>query len=276
MIDPITKLDLTHDDNGVFNNNIENGADYVRDNYFITLSSTEDYLYMGYDRPFGTVYHEIIVPNTVGNVFSAQIYIDGVWTGIFLTDDTRGFLRSGYMFWDKTLMEATTIGGIERYWIRIRPSADHTQTQIRATNLIFADDCMLKQEFFEIDNANLLPPGESSHVVHHVAARNAIVQRLRNLNYIKIDSESQKINLTQWDLHDIFEIRQAATFLALAKIFFNLSDSPEDNWFIKYREYQDRYEEAFRLARISLDSNNNGLQDDNETLTQAKVFRFTR
>ena len=139
-----------------------------------------------------------------------------------------------------------------------------------------SDDADLKREFFEIDNANILPPGEASHIIHHVAARNYIVQRLINLGYVKYDSTNTKISMTYWDLHEISEVRQAATQLALAKIFFNLSDSPDDTWWSKYLSYQDKFEEAFKSVTLSFDTDNDGLVDQDENLKQRKVTRWVR
>jgi hypothetical protein len=132
------------------------------------------------------------------------------------------------------------------------------------------------REFFEIDNANVLPPGEVSHISAHVASRDMIIQQLRNMGYVKEDDNSNISNLTPWDLHDINEIKQAAKYLALSKIFFNLSDSVEDNWWKKYREYHDKFEEAFRLARISLDLNNDGIKDTEEMGRKVKSWSWSR
>ena len=102
------------------------------------------------------------------------------------------------------------------------------------------------------------------------------MQRLRNNQYVKLDGDGEYVNMTQWDLFDLFEIKQAAVMLTLSKIFFLLSDDVEDQWWTKYREYQDKFEEAFKLARISVDSQNDGVQDNNEKLVKKKVNRWQR
>lgn len=276
MIDPNTKLTVFHDDNGSFTDYSNESADYLRDNYTVALSSTEDYLYLGFYKPFGVAYVKIITANLTSNSFTLQYYDGTTWQNLSLTDETNGFTRSGYLMWDRTNMSSTSVNSETKYYVRLRPSSDHTNTVIRGINLIFADDHALKQEFFEVDNPSLLPSGETDHVTHHVAARNAIIQNLRNLQYIKVNANGQYVNVTQWDLFDLFEIKQAATMLALSKIFFNLSDSVDDQWWAKYREYQDKYEEAFRLARLSLDQDDDGLKDANEELVKKKVYRWQR
>lgn len=276
MIDPNSKLTVLHDDNGSFTDYTEDAADLTRDEFQITLVAAEDYIYVGYMKPFGTLFAALTTPNVNANELTAEIWNGSNWATIALTDESRGLTRSGYMFWDSASMVASTVDSKSAYYIRIKPSADHSATSIRGINLVFADDSALKSEFFEIDNSNLLPPGESSHLVHHVAARNTIIQRLRNMQYIKVDSTGKYVNITQWDLFDLFEIRQASIMLTLSKIFFNLADSTDDQWWAKYREYQDKYEEAFKLARLSLDMNNDGIKNDNENLTIYKVKRWVR
>ena len=173
-------------------------------------------------------------------------------------------------------MESVEVNSQEAFWIRVRPSVDHSATDIRGINLVFSDDNQLKQEFYEIDNANLLPPGEATHIVNHVSARNVIIQKFKNINYIKQDSGGNLKDVNQWDLIDIFEVRQAATMLCLSKIFFNLSDEVDDNWWTKYQEYQDKFEEMFRIARLSVDIDDDGVDDPAENKAQRNSFRWNR
>jgi hypothetical protein len=265
-----------HDDNSVFADYSDAGADYIRDTFSLDLVAAEDYLYLGYSKPFSATYVKLTVANLNANDLVMEYWDGSTWTARDITDETLGFTRSGYLLWDRTDMATTTVNGVDAFYIRLKASADQSATTVRAMNLVFADDNALKQEFFEIDNSSLLPPGETDHIVHHVAARNTIIQTLRNLQYIKTDANSNKVNLTQWDLFDLFEIKQAAIMLTLSKIFFLLSDNQDDNWWAKYREYQDKYEEAFKVARLSLDTNDDGVEDTIESQAAKKVSRWLR
>lgn len=277
MIESTEKLTVLHDDNGVFVNHTEDAADLTRDNFNLTLVAAEDYLYLGHYKPFGTLFAGIITGNTNSGSFAAEYYNGSTWVSLDLSDESRNFTREGYMFWNRDNMKSTSVNSVEAFYIRLRPDVDHSATVIRGINLIFADDSALKQEFFEVDNSNLLPPGEISHLVHHVAARNTIVQTLRNKNYKKHNEGSARAEeINQWDLMDIFQVRQAATMLALSKIFFTLSDSQEDTWWAKYEEYQRRYEHAFELINLSVDTDNDGEEDINENQEQFKIMRWTR
>jgi hypothetical protein len=277
MIDPLNKLTVLHDDNGVFSNHSDNAADFIRDNFDMALDAAQDYLYIGFSKPFNSVYVAITTANLNANTLAAQYYNGASWVSLSLTDETKGFTRSGYLFFDKSQLKNTTINGINSYYIRLRPSVTHSLTTFRGINLIFADDHALKQEFFEVDHESLLPSGESTHLVQCVGARNSIVQMLRNKGYTKTNAESgASSQLTYWDLHDIFEIKQAAVLLTLSKIFFMLSDSREDTWWAKYTEYQDKFEEAFQLVTLALDSNDDGVADEQEKIEEFRVQRWLR
>jgi hypothetical protein len=278
MIDTLSKLTVLHDDNNTFKNHTEKAADYLRDTFSLDLSSTEDYLYLGFVKPFNTCYVAFTTANTEANELSAEYYNGTSWVSLDLTDETLGFTRSGFLFWDKTNMKAVTINGLEKYYIRIRPSADHdAETVVRGINLLFADDNALKQEFYDIDNESLLPAGETSQLVHHVGARNSLIQMLRNKGYMKQSSGSSALKqITQWDIMDVFQVKEAAVMLTLSKIFFTLSDSKDDTWWAKYTEYQDKFEEAFKLVLLSIDQNDDGIDDVQETNEPFKVQRWLR
>lgn len=279
MIDPKSKFTVILDDNGVFSHLTEDMSDLTRDNTTIQMVSTQDKLYVGFTKPFNTLYVELFTPNTTVGSFAVEIFDGSTWVSTSLTDNTKGFIRSGFMSWDKTTMKATNVNSVNKFYIRLTPSVNHSSTVIRGINLIFADDSDLKSEFFEIQNSNILPTGEVSHIGTHVATRNYIIHSLRNHYSKLVSSETtftslEKIN--QFDLIDIFEIREAAIFLSLSKIFFNLSDNPEDHWFLKYKEYLDKYEQKIIVARLSIDQNNDGVDDANEKQEQFNPVRWAR
>lgn len=277
MIDPLSKLTVLHGDNGSFSNYTESAADYLRDTFNLALNASEDYLYIGFYKPFNACFVAFNTANLNANTLQAEYYNGSAWTSLDLTDETNGFTRDGFLFFDKENMKSTTVNSKSAFYIRLRPSVTHSTTVVRGINLIFADDNALKQEFYEIDNETLMPSGETSHLVQHVGARNALLQMLRNKGYLKqTEGSSQLKNITQFDLMDVFEIRQAATMLTLSKIFFMLSDSKEDTWWSKYEEYQDKFEESFELALLAIDKDNDGLTDVEETNEPFKVQRWLR
>lgn len=276
MIDDRIKLTVMHDNNSVFADSTNNAADYIRDSFSVDLDSANDYLYIGFRKPVNNIYIEIEVVNTNANTMSAEIYDGTTWNAVSIDDESKGLTRSGFISWDKTGMENVAINSIDKYYIRFRPDVTHSATTIRGINLVFSDDNSLKQEFFEIDNSNILPTGEASHISKHVASKNHIIQRLRNLKYIKNNTTTGVENVDQWDLHDIYEIREASKFLALSKIFFNLSDSVEDNWWQKHIMFQKKFEQMFDIAKLSIDTDDDGVKDDVEKLQAKQPQRWSR
>lgn len=277
MINPNTKLTVLHDNNSVFTEHSEIAAEYLRDDFSIDLSSTEDYLYIGFTKNFGSIYMELTTPNLNANTLAAEYYDGTIWVSLDLTDETQGMTRSGFMFWDKSVMNTVEIDSIDRFYIRLRPSNDHSSTSVRGVNLVFSDDTMLKAEFFQIDETGVLPSNQDSHINHHVAARNTLVQYMRNEGYLKKDSNAATSIIDQWDLIDIFEIREAASFLALNRIFFNLSDNIDDHWWAKYLVYKKRYERALvGLTNLSLDLNDDGIDSAAEKNAPTKTARWSR
>ncbi|MCK5605128.1 hypothetical protein KAR91_24775 [Candidatus Pacearchaeota archaeon] len=275
MIDINTKLTVMFDDNSIFSDISDLAVDYTRDPFILTPVALQDYLYLGFYKPFNSTYIELETPNTIANTLTIEYYNGTTWVTADASDESRGLTRSGFIQWDKSSMESTTINSIAGYYVRIKVGVDNSAITFRGINLVFSDDNALKQEFFEIDDSNLLPSGENSHIMKHVASRNHIIQMLKNQGYVKYDSDSDEVNVNQWDLHEIMEIRQSSTMLALSKIFFNLSDSTEDMWWAKYIEYQNKFEAVFRLAKLTLDLNDDGVKDEIEKKA-FKSMKWTR
>lgn len=277
MIDQQSKLTVLHDDNATFTDHSDSAADYIRDEFSLDLIAAEDYLYIGYHKPFNTTFIAMTTPNVNSNTLTAEYHDGSTWVTVELIDDTKGFTRNGFLMWNKDNMKEVTVNGKSKFFMRLKPSADHSATVYRGINILFADDNALKQEFSEIDNDTLLPAGETSHLNRHVGARNTIVQMLRNKGYEKNDTASNKLkNINAFDLHDVEYVRQAAVMLTLSNIFFMLSDNKEDTWWSKYEEYQDKFEESFKLIRLPVDSNDDGLEDTIENKEPYRVQRWLR
>ena len=273
MIDSRLRLSVLHDDDGTFADRSEEALDYSRDPFPITFD-TDDFLYIGYRKPIGAVYVELATVNANANTLSFEYWNGDEWRPLAARDLTKGLTRSGWFTWDKPDdWAANDVDTVEdKFWVRCNPSATHSATSVQAMNLVFADDYDLQTEFPTVIDTSFIPQGEVSHIKTHVAVRNQLIQDLRSKGYIKQDSSGNWLNLTPWDLHDIEEVRQAATFLALSKIFFNYSDDPNDHWLVKSKAYEDKYKANLTTLAPSVDADDDGVEDKSEQ----RVVKVTR
>lgn len=262
------KLTILHDDNSVFSDVSNDALDFDRDSFTVSLNASEDYLYIGFEKPINVFYIKLGNPNINAGSFTAEYYNGTAWTdleGFF--DETKSFTRSGFVRWDRNQTDnaKTTVNSLERSWIRLRPSVTHSATLVNGLNIIFADDNDLKREYFEV--SEFLPSGESSFILTHVACRDHLIQQLRNDGGFKQDFSTGLVkDLTAFDLLDTTQIKMAATYLALYKIFMVVSDEVEDKWVMKAREYKGLYNAAMKTFYLDIDADNDGKQDEGERL----------
>jgi hypothetical protein len=183
---------------------------------------------------------------------------------LVVTDDTKGLSRSGFIRWEKDIFDtwqAQLVNGESRFWLRLTFSTDFT-ADLAGLNLIFANDDDLSQVQRDIDRYRF--SGDSDFIAYHVNAREEILQSLRNSGYTtRLQTESPN-DLTQWDLLNIEQVRNAAKYLALANIMFDVSANEGDKYYQKWRDYKGMFGEAFRLYLLWLDRDDDGQLDANE------------
>lgn len=262
MIDNHTKLAIKHDKATVFADYSYKMASYGKDTVVIDLTSATDYLYIGFHKPINSLYINHLTKGLLESSIVLECYTDSGYTTITeLSDDTLGLARSGFIKWSNPNVQSKhSVDGSELFWYRVKANDDRENLELAGVNLVFADDYELELEQPYIANSEFLS-NQSSHVKIHAASRNEIIQYFRNKDYVKIDSNGVKQNINAWDLHDIEEVRQAAVYLAISKIYGNMSDSPDDIWASKSDMYLGKYGRAIQLASLSLDTNDDGVND---------------
>ena len=265
---------IFHDESSVFADHSFDLEDYCKDNVSLTLQSG-DYVYVGLYKPFDCLYVELNTPSTVMNSGTVEKFDGSNWVNAGYRDDTKGMVRSGYISFDKTNMMQTTVNGKELYFIRYSVDMSTTAMVVSGINVVFSDDGCLKSEAAEVIDDCLYVGGFNSHIVTHVAARNHILQDLANCGFLKGSCENPQ-GYTQFDLLNIQEVKQAACYLALAKIFIRMADSQDSIWFVKYQEYQGKYEETMKQVRLTLDSDDDGAADENEIKGFKRIMRWSR
>ena len=285
MIDNRIKLNVLIDDNTVFSDVSNDAADFLRDSFALEMVSAEDTLYVGFYKPINAVYIDLGTANINAATLSLEAFNGTSWVSIDSKDETEGLTRSGFITWERDDMAQvnssgipqgeTDVNGITGYWVRATVSTDMSASVVNGINLVFSDDAMLVTEFPSVLDPRILG-NDSSQIRQHVSARNFIVQQLRNDGYIKYNSTTGKENFSQWDLLDVYEIREAATALALSNIFFILSDEVGDNWWTKHQTYNNRFKRSMQMANLSVDSDDDGIEDASEKLFQKKSQSFSR
>ena len=75
---------------------------------------------------------------------------------------------------------------------------------------------------------------------------------------------------------NFFQLRQAAKFKAIAKIYFNLSDAPDDIYAVKSKRYDSLFTSAFDLFLFDLDKDNDGIEDFADQTFQSRVHMVRR
>jgi hypothetical protein len=279
MLNIKSKLTVLHDANGVFTDFSKEAEDYQKDAFVVAVNKDTGYLYVGFDKPFNAFYVDFNIVNTNANTLQAE-YFNTTWTALEISDDTKGFTRNGFIQWDRPVQlnvwNLTTINSLSKYWVRFRPTATHlSTTKINGLNIVYSDDSDLKEEFYNIDR--LFPTGQTTFILAHVASRNQIIQELISNRFMKYDTTTfSYINLTPFDLLDIYEVRMASIYLTLSKILYDASDDPEGNLVFKAKRYEDMYKTMINKLAVAVDTNNDGIKDAFENKISISSVRTIR
>lgn len=250
-------LYVIQDDNGVFNDYSRDAQDFLRDNFSLDFVALEDKLYIGLYKPFSDFYFEL----NSGTGKTLTYKING--TIITIDDDTKDFSRSGFVKFAKPeSWTAETINGVEGYWLEITSNLDFID-DIQGLNIVYADDNDLRTEIRNIDI--LLAKGDTSFIAYHQGVREEIIQTLRNGGNLKMSGQEVQ-ELTKWDLLDIGEIKNAAKYLCLAKIFFDVSKNNEDKYYARFRDFQGMYGNAFDTYVLKIDNKDDGTYEQEDDL----------
>jgi hypothetical protein len=268
MIKKNERLDILHDDNGSFVDFTKELSRFKRGTASISYVAAEDSLYIGFYKPINCFYVDLTTANT-NDVSLTLEYFNGSFNAPDgLIDDTDGFQRSGFVMWERNQKNTsgdldeikTTINSVEKYWYKLDFSGDTSAMVVNAINILFSTDEDLKNELYEINQ--YLPSGEGTHLLTHVACRDEIIQTLNLQGKTKDNNETGwKEDISAFDLLDISEVRLASTYLALAKIMFNVSDQIDDSYLQKSQIYRSKYNDIINQMTIRVDHNDDGLYD---------------
>jgi hypothetical protein len=179
-------------------------------------------------------------------------------------DDTDSLERSGFVTWE-SVAEKKEMCGTDQYWYRIVVDAECTLT-LGGISLLFCDTRDLLSEDPRIADSDYLR-GETSQIHALVAARDEIIQSLRNRGMLVVDQSTCRWkDLTSWDLINVEQVRNAAKWCAISIIYRNLSDSLNDTFWQRHQHFQKKCNDCLKtLTLLSVDENDDGELTEAET-----------
>lgn len=253
---------------------IHNSKDISREQgRFEFLSSEVDFdgkhLFIGYRKPIPHIYLNLTHPND--HLLDDHVLIVSYWNGTEwdhvkgLSDMTFGLTRPGSVSWrlNQKNEAMTEVDGVELFWYRLTLNQPE-EIIFKGIGPLFSDDQDLLGVYPDI--MDKLPTGQTSFVRFHDEAVKDIVKDLRKVGLVidgcRLDP-SQRKQIDAYDLLDKEEVKEAAKYFALSKIFAWLSDQPEDKWDQLSAKFQSEAAGSI-TPLITIDHDDNGKLDDEE------------
>lgn len=123
---------------------------------------------------------------------------------------------------------------------------------------LFSTDQDLIEKEDEI--LDLLPDGYSSFNHRHRAAKKDIIDWFDEMGYRNYDQSK----ISEDEILNVEEIRRWSLNLTLSRIFFDNSNSTEDKFYEKYRDYDSQVKETLNRRQFGIDLNKDGNQETGE------------
>lgn len=250
---------------------------FGRDSAAVPLLAAMGALYFARFKPFAALYAEVKVPNSVATSLTLEYWNGSAWVAVAgQVDDSNAFSRSGFIQFDKPEDWAeTTVNGVEGYFVRVRPGLDLTgTTELQGLNIVFSDDQDLRGVYPSI--TNYLDSNETTFILRHENSRDRVVETIRKIGRKSTPGSGKYESYEAWDFLHIEEVRLWATYLTLANIFSGLQSKDDDMFLQKAKEYE-RAAEGYRAeAFLTLDVDNDGLDDKAEEVAEISSRRLVR
>lgn len=257
------------DKGGVFSDLTLDLNDYDVDTSSLVMVNNTDFLYTGLYKKFKNLFVSI-KENTVAGNLSFEYFNGTAWVALPIIDESRNYSRSGFIKWDLPDDWAlATVNSKEMFFIRV---TGDIEVEINGLNMVFANDNDLKEHYREI---NSYIGSDSSFIALHQACRKDIIQKIRNSGKTKVSSiDCTLTDLTIWDFMRPDQLRNAASYLCLSKIFAGVSDNSEGKFFQLSRTFRKEYKEAVDTFLMNVDFDDNGQEDSNEQSESVNITRI--
>jgi hypothetical protein len=271
-------LEVREDNAGLITSFKDEAFNYMQDTFPTSLDTVNNILYFAHPdcKLINTLYIEFAVSsaNSQPNTLTVEYWDGTAWvSAVNMYDQTKGFTRNGFISWDRDDLEdnqeKVVFDSDELYWMRIRSSVAQDTTEVKGFNIVFSDDNDILEELPDAkDVCGFLPDDELTFINIHQAAKRDMIQLLRNEGNVEVRTKfSCKLeNIDEWDILRPQELRVAGKYLALNKIFTQLSDSPDDKFQLKALEYKNMFKKAFNLFIKTIDKDDDGRVDSDEMI----------
>lgn len=204
-------------------------------------------------KPFRRVHVEIV--GAVSDTLTVK-YFAGTWKTLSIKDFTFNFNRSGFI----EFTPPTDWQKIDGYYPITFEFAGNIETTLHGINFLFSNDDDLREEMAFFDNY-LQKTGLASLISFHQGALTQIIDEFNRSGAVKGKDKDRLVDL---DFLIPDELRQASKFLALSKMFFELSDSVDDKYYQKHKDYESLYSAAKNTYYLTIDENDDGVMDQKE------------
>jgi hypothetical protein len=239
---------------------------YLIDTHTFTLVSGQ-YIEVGYKKPINAVFLGASTLNTNSSVLSVEYYNGTAFTDVSgLVDRSRGLSKQSHIKWDRNQTDeaSTTLNAQDLYWYRISVDADTSAMVFTGINLLFSDLDSMEGSEPNINSSNFYAENRDDHIGFVQDAKDEIIQRLRNQGKRIEASNGDLLDLNAFDINDYTQLAEASKYLSLSKIFFYLSDAIDDKYNQKGQDYRRKFDEMFKLYSLSIDVDDDGIEDQDE------------
>lgn len=239
------------------------------DNRVVTPTTGQNAMQIKFTKPINAIFVYLPTPaSTDENLVTMTAFRPDGTTPIPFTnfvDGTRGLSQSGFIYWTPQYDVAYNAVAGQEFTYQFNYASDIDAT-FGGVNLLFCDKFDLLREYPDLDN--LLGITNEAFISPQLirlmeSTMLEIERRVANSNILKQDRQYFLTNesLDRWDLLQINQLNQASIYWTIGKIFYFLSDNPNDIYSQKASAYTARGQNAFESVDLSIDLNDDGSLD---------------
>jgi hypothetical protein len=174
------------------------------------------------------------------------------------SDTTAALTRQGWLTWDRPSDDSKD-GDNYRYVFTLEDVSTLPTLNLSFVGIVFSEDRDLKKEYPNIIDHK--PENDSSFLRFHVAAKDSIVQWFKGKGQVTFNgTKFQEVD--EFDFLIPGELQMASRFMTLAKIFFWLSDSSDDKYYQKGKDFIAESYNSLDVYYVSIDKDQDATPDE--------------